>query len=427
MILKFNMSALAEFVLIFLVQLACATVCLACSIHWIYIHYHNHNSRFFHQLGLQIILPQYLALIAYTITSWTLTIEILQHLNKHNITSNNTNDLNLHDLYNMEAGPAEDIHSYVATAFYQLGKVSNYIIMLLRLKQMLKDSIFEYSNKVYITMTCLLVCLGLDLISDYIIPLFLYSEERRLAWNITLMLWIVLDLAYYVSVSWMFLAKLREITNTYRTFVVTVSKQTGLVTASFSVESDQDDNGNSNNSCNRNNSNGSNNKNSKNNGTVNDGSREQQRSDGMGQQGTRIDRVLSTSSTSDDNDSENKKKNNNNNINSNNNNYVVVHYRKQIAEKRKIYEILSQTMKIYTMITVIIVLSSASVYFTVFVFGWVLSLPAIAFMFVSVDAAINGLCLLLYFENARIFYYKLVTKCFRLCLCGWCSDNSIHK
>ena len=351
------MSDLTEFVIIFLVQLLCTIVCLTCLIHWTYIHYHNHDSHFLRRLGLGIILPQYLAITAYTITSLVLVIEIIEHLTKHNIASIG-NDFNVHDMYNMRDGPSEDIHSFVATSCHQLGKLFNYIIMFLRLKQMLKDSIFEYSNKVYITMTGLIIFLTLIAISVYIIPLYPHSHKRSVAWKIAMILWAISDMTYYAFVSYLFLAKLHEITNTYRAFVITATKQTALSSATASAESDQDDNINNNNNNND------------------------------SQQSTRIDRVVSVSS-----------------------------YSKQIDEKRKIYEILSHTMKIYTILTVIIVLSSAIVYFIIYVFGLVLPLEAIAFMFVSVDATINGLCLLLFFENARIFYHNLLSKCLKFCLC----------
>ena len=74
------------------------------------------------------------------------------------------------------------------------------------------------------------------------------------------------------------------------------------------------------------------------------------------------------------------------------------------------YQLLSQTMKVYTRLTLIIIISSVCVFAAIIAFGIGLQTQAFGIMFVSVDATINSVCLLLYFENARTFYCKLVSK-----------------
>ena len=173
-----TMSSLAEFGVAFFMHLFSAIICLTCLVHWIYIHYHNHESNFFRRLGSQMITLQYVAIMSYTMVPWVFLIEMIQQLTKHRL-NGIENDYDLHSMYSIDNGPQNDVHTYVAASFYQVGKILNYVILFLRLKQMLKDSIFEYSNKVYTMMACLITSLMFILIADYIMALLPHSQKYK--------------------------------------------------------------------------------------------------------------------------------------------------------------------------------------------------------------------------------------------------------
>lgn len=197
-------------------------------------------------------------------------------------------------------------------------------------------------------------------------------------WETLLIFWVLLDLVYFISVSYMFLHKLREITYTYHTFIITVTKQDSLASASGSLE---------NNINNQEQPTHANNKD---------------------HQNDHSNRTCKQPVNGHNNNT-----NNNNNSNNGNISLATVNRtnQRQIVEKKKIYQLLSQTMKVYTRLTVVIVTSSACVFAAVMAFGMVLEAQGFGIMFISVDATINGVCLLLYFQNARSFYCKLVSKC----------------
>ena len=188
-VLQAVMTSLAEFAAAFLLHLVSAIICLTCFVHWIYIHYHNHNSNFFSRLGSQMITLQYLAIISYTMVPLVFLIEMIQQLIKHRIDVIE-NNFDVHSMYTIDNGAHNDHYTYTATSFYQAGKILNYIILFLRLKQMLKDSIFEYSKKVYTTMTCLIISLILIITTDYSVALFPYSEKIQIIFQLVTCLYI---------------------------------------------------------------------------------------------------------------------------------------------------------------------------------------------------------------------------------------------
>ena len=188
------------------------------------------------------------------------------------------------------------------------------------------------------------------------------------------MLWMLLDLTYFISVSYMFLSKLGEITNTYHRFIITVTKQSEIASASASIESN----------CKYNIS---------------------QASDKD---------CCATIESYNNTNNDNNDSNDNKNVNVNNDTIdvrsvtVSSNQTRQVADKERIYQLLSQTMKVHTRLTIIIVVSSACVFGTAI--GFII-------MCVSVDATINSLCLLLFFDNARSFYSKLMSRCVNVFVC----------
>ena len=384
------MSGATDFGIALLTHLSSVIICIICLIHWIYIHVHNRDSAFFRHLRLQMIILQYLTLISYTIVPLVYAMQLLQHLINHSIEIIADDNFDLHNLYNVTDGPG-DIHASVAGSCYQIGKILNYTILLLRLKQMLKDSIFEYSKKVYVIMSCLIVSLLLLLICHYIISVFPVSKKRLTLWRISIMLWMLLDLTYFISVSYMFLSKLGEITNTYHRFIITVTKQSEIASASASIESN----------CKYNIS---------------------QASDKD---------CCATIESYNNTNNDNNDSNDNKNVNVNNDTIdvrsvtVSSNQTRQVADKERIYQLLSQTMKVHTRLTIIIVVSSACVFGTAIVIGLILKAQFQGFiiMCVSVDATINSLCLLLFFDNARSFYCKLMSKCVNVFVC--CRDRHV--
>ena len=170
------MSGATDFGIALLTHLSSVIICIICLIHWIYIHVHNRDSAFFRHLRLQMIILQYLTLISYTIVPLVYAIQLLQHLSQHSIAVIDVDNFDFHGLYDATNGPG-DIHTAATESGYQIGKILNYTILLLRLKQMLKDSIFEYSKKVYVIMSCLIVSLLLLLICHYIISVFPVSKK----------------------------------------------------------------------------------------------------------------------------------------------------------------------------------------------------------------------------------------------------------
>ena len=82
-----------------------------------------------------------------------------------------------------------------------------------------------------------------------------------------------------------------------------------------------------------------------------------------------------------------------------------------VNSKQQIFESLSNTVHIYTRLTLIIVISSMFVYAAIAIFGIWLQMPAFSWIYLSIDCAINLICLLLYFEKARLFYGRCLCTC----------------
>ena len=100
---------------------------------------------------------------------------------------------------------------YMFFLCYSIGRLSSYTVIYLRLKQMLENSIFSYQKKTYnktLFMLTLTGILGLTCITGL--------EGDKAIYYILLCLWIISDITYFSSVTFMYLSKLREIKNIYK-------------------------------------------------------------------------------------------------------------------------------------------------------------------------------------------------------------------
>ena len=120
---------------------------------------------------------------------------------------------------------------YILFLCYFIGRFSSYTVIYLRLKQMLDNSIFSYEKKTYNKIFCMLIVTGtLGL-------LCIGAEVHESIYYGVLPLWIISDIIYFATVTFMYLSKLKEIKNTYEKSVSQIQISTTSTTPTHSHNS----------------------------------------------------------------------------------------------------------------------------------------------------------------------------------------------
>ena len=143
-----------------------------------------------------------------------------------------SNDQTFEDLIYSEKTKSYTWPMYILFLSYLIGRFSSYTLLYLRLKQMLDNSIFSYQKQTYnkllfmLTATCILGFLSIGAV-----------QAHQIIYYSLLILWIISDIIYFASVTFMYLFKLREIKNTYEK---SVSQTQMSATSTTSTQSDID-------------------------------------------------------------------------------------------------------------------------------------------------------------------------------------------
>ena len=145
-------------------------------------------------------------------------MKIIDHATNHSVSKLFDSDIDNQLLYNPKHG--WEWHMLVIMFCYLYGRYISYVIIYLRLKQMLNGSIFAYKSQTYKKVLLLLICNGLSLVA-LIVSSRVYTGQTQLLF-IFVFVWIVTDMLYFVILTYMHLSNLRKIKNTYHKFIISM-------------------------------------------------------------------------------------------------------------------------------------------------------------------------------------------------------------
>ena len=173
-------------------------------------------------------------MVCYTAVpvSWSIRIYIVIITNLKNNSRQTMSNDPFDELIYSDETKSQPWPMYIFFLFYMIGRYSSYIIIYLRLKQMLDNSIFAYKNKTYNKILFMLIIYGMF----GMICMSVSGESDSIYYG-SLALWVISDVTYFTSVTFMYLSKLREIKNVYEKSVLqTQISVTGTVSTESSID-----------------------------------------------------------------------------------------------------------------------------------------------------------------------------------------------
>lgn len=352
----------------------CSLISLFILCRW--IHFHTTSStvknEIITKLSKTFIFCQYTSIISFTLVcliyASEIYVKIIYYATNHSINKLFNSDVDHQLIYNPKHG--WEWHMVVLIFCYLYGRYISYVIIYLRLKQMLHGSIFAYKSQTYKKILLLLVCNGLSLVALIIIVSIKTGQTGIIF--LFVFVWILTDMFYFIVLTYMYLSNLNKIKNTYRKFIIstqTVSKK------SIKINTD----------------------------TNNDNQKIPHAHVHKCKMGI-VDQIQSESATASNN---NSYSDNDIKVDVNVKSSSINISNQQLANKKESYQIMSKIVTIYTRISITIFISSFAMFTASSIFDLLLGFQVIVLHVMMIDCVVNILCLVLYFERERKFYGQI--------------------
>lgn len=357
---------------------------------WIYFHVTNKNTPFFQQLDMKITISHYSSIILFTLVPLLYSVQLYRklifHVDNDSIDTLFSTDIDQELIYKEE--PELQEYVFLVMFCYFVGKYLSYFIIYLRLKQMLHDSIFSYDSKTYKKLLFLLAMHGISIV----LMMTLTSIDNQYVYLGRSLFWISSDMIYFISISKMYLSKLKEIRNTYRNFIVATSRSNSgtnsprakdttirIPTRSASVTRFEE-NGDNGNKSNR-----------QENGYRSDSSETTQTKKAQPFETTQTTQIDQTGQTTEG---------------ASNSVAGGVTSSKIYGKNKAAFESLSNVVQIYTRLSFAIFFSSFGFFIAISIVDVLFGVLTVGLLLTQIDCFINTFCLVLYFEQERKFYIK---------------------